>query len=355
MTKARTVFLALILGGSASPAQDGSSPARMTELGRLAASMAPATWAELKTFKMVETVVSDGASGSLFTYSEDGAWDPATRQFLYIGGDHNGIAEFVSYSADTNTWKRLPRPSWIGTTKGTHTMHGYDHNAINPATGDFYHRPFGGKTIWKCRISTGTWAALPAIATDDYLACAMGVEYFPELGGLVVVNGAGGKGSVYLFSEKDQKWTTLARNLPMGTYHNFAEYSPPQKVMIFGGGNENPTALYKLDAAGKVSPLKNAPVGLGIMQSIVTVDPVSGDFLVFGSGGTFHVYDGAADSWKLQSGPVPIFSPAKDNKIHQIDATPISSYGVTLFAKFFPGSPPQAWVYLYKHSRKSKS
>src|SRR6185503_11043583 len=121
MTRTQPVLLALVVVlhfGGTLPAQEGA-----TELGKLAASMAPGSWAELKTLKMVETLGSDGVSGALFGYSEDGAWDPATRQFLYLGGDHNGIAEFVSHSADTNTWKRLPRPSWIGTTKGTHTMH----------------------------------------------------------------------------------------------------------------------------------------------------------------------------------------------------------------------------------------
>src|SRR6185503_17496659 len=211
-----------------------------TEMGKLAASMAPGTWAELKTRNIVETLGSDGVSGAIFGYSEGGAWDPATRQWLYIGGDHNGIAEFVSYSANTNTWKRYPRPSWIGTTKGLHTMHGYDHNTINPETGDFYHRSFAG-SVHKYSIAKGTWSTLPPVATDDYMACAVGLAYFPELHGLIFANGAGGKGGVYLFSDKDQKWSTLGSKLPMGIYHNFAEYNPVHKVVIFGGGNENPT------------------------------------------------------------------------------------------------------------------
>ena len=334
------------------PAEPASA---ISEMGKLAASMAPGTWAELKTKNIVETIGSDGAGGALFGYSEGGAWDPATRQFLYVGGDHNGVAEFISYSADTNTWKRFPRPSWIpSTNNGSSTIHGYDHNAINPATGDFYHRQFGLNMVHKYRIATGTWSNLPPIATEDWLAGATGVEYYPELGGLIVVNGAGGKGSVYLFSEKTQGWSTLVSKLPMGQYHNFAEYSPAHKVMIFGGGHEDPGTLYKLDNAGKVTALKKPPIGLGIGKSIVTVDPIGGDFLVFGSNASFYAYDVIADSWKLQNGTVPFFSPTREGPIWQTNATPVSTYGVTMFVKFYRGEPSRAWVYLYKHSSPPK-
>ena len=79
----------------------------------------------------------------------------------------------------------------------------------------------------------------------------------------------------------------------MGVYHNIAEYSPVHKMVLFGGGNGS-SDLYKLDAKGKVTTLKKTPIGVGTMQSIVTLDPVSGDFLVFGKNGSFYVYDVAA-------------------------------------------------------------
>src|SRR5262245_757435 len=314
---AAALCAAVLVGGGTvaavilQPADSPQSDEKTTEMGKLAASMKPGTWAELKTKNIVETLASDGASGALFGYSEDGAWDPKTRQWFYIGGDHNGIAEFVCYSADTNTWKRMPRPAWIGTIRGAHTMHGYDHNALNPETGDFYHLPFNGRSVHKYRVSTGVWSTTPPIATDDYLATVYGVEYFPELGGVVVYNG--GSGSVYLFSEKEQQWKTLASKLPQGGLSTFAEYSPAHKVMILGGGQKNPQSLYKLDSLGKVTALKQPPVGLGGGYSITTVDPVSGDFLVFGTGGTFHSYDVSTDTWKPQTGTVPIFSPIRGN------------------------------------------
>jgi hypothetical protein len=322
-------------------------PEAPTALGKLAATMKPGEWAELKTDNVVEAHRAKGVSGAIFGYNEGAAWDPRSRQWLYCGGDHNDRTRFVTYSADTNAWKVMPEPEWVG----NGTSHGYDHNAIDPARGVFYYRPFSSPIVRRYDIAQAKWSALPKLETSEYLACCVGVAWFPELEGLVFANGGGGKGSVFLFKEKDQKWTMLAKDLPMGVYHNFAEYSPVHKVMIFGGGNGS-SDLYKLDASGKVTTQKKAPIGIGTMQSIVTLDPVSGAFLVFGKEGSFYVYDVVSDTWKLQEGKVPIFEPTrvKDNKVWHVTATPVSNYGVTMFVKYYAVDPPRGWVYLYKHS-----
>src|SRR5262249_23634730 len=151
-----------------------------------------------------------------------------------------------------------------------------------------------------------------------------------------IANGGGGKGSIYLFQEKTQQWTTLARDLPMGIYHNSAQYSAAHKIVLLGGGNGS-RDLYKLDATGKVATLKKTPIGFGVMQSILTVDPARGDFLLFGKNGSFYVYDVPTDTWKQQDAHgVPIFSPTrvKDNKVWHVTATPVSTYGVTMFVKY---------------------
>ena len=325
-----------------------------TVLGQLALEMKPGTWAELKTNNLVGTLRAKGASGAIFGYNEDAVWDPKTRQFYFVGGDHNDTVRFVTYVDATNTWKVLPRPPWVG--KGT--SHGYSHHGLDVERGFLYYFPFGNRarTIQRYDIGKNTWSALPKLDPPEYLACCVGVEHFPELDGLVVANGGGGKGSVYLFQEKTQKWTTLARDLPMGIYHNTAQYSPRHGIVLFGGGNGS-SDLYKLDGTGKVTALKKAPIGIGVMQSILTIDPVGGDFLLFGKTGNFHVYDVASDTWKKQdSSQIPIFSPTrvKDNKVWHVTATPVSTYGVTMFVKYFHADPARAWVYLYKHSDMSR-
>src|SRR5688500_16378174 len=95
----------------------GQNSGAPTEFGRLAAGMKPGTWAELKCDNLIETLKAKGASGAIFGYNEDAVWDPKTRQFYYVGGDHNDMVRFVTYQDKTNAWKTLPQPPWVG--KGT--------------------------------------------------------------------------------------------------------------------------------------------------------------------------------------------------------------------------------------------
>ena len=116
--------------------------ASATVLGDVAAQMQPGTWAELITTNISNTLRASGASGFVFGYTEDIRWDPVTEQLFYVGGDHLDDPEFITYSAQTNTWQREPKPYWlpINVTTGALAMHGYDHSAINPAAREFYHR-----------------------------------------------------------------------------------------------------------------------------------------------------------------------------------------------------------------------
>jgi hypothetical protein len=316
-------------------------------LSDLAASMQPGEWAELQT-NNIEVLEAVGASGIVFGYNEDLTWYPDSGRVFWVGGDHNDQPQFITYSEATNTWQRLTRPSWLG----SGTMHGYDHQAIDVANGYFYHHPTCcSPRIQKYDIAQNKWLApLPPLS---YYSGFVGVEYFPELKGIVVV-----KPTVYFFADTATRWSGLATNLSMGGYHHFAEYNPVHKVMVFGGGNDpGARKIYKLDATGTVTPLKDAPVGLGIQQSIFTVDPVSGDYLIFTRGEKrFRVYDVTTDTWTLKSGTPPILnSPLYDDGVHGIQATPVSNYGVNLFVKAhstggYGNGTFRGWVYLYKHS-----
>jgi len=326
---------------------------QLPELGKLAHSLQAGQWAELKTENIVPTLEAQGNSGAIFGYNEGAVWDPASRQILYLGGDHNDPARFVAYAADGNAWRTLPQPEWLGKT----ATHGYDHNALDPERGVFYYRPFSSKggLVHRYDIKAEKWTSLPPIDTEEYLACCVGLAWFPELKSLVFASGGGGKGDVFAFSEESQKWSTLAKDLPMGVYHNFAEYSPVHKVVLLGGGNGS-RDLYKLDAAGKVTTLKAAPIGVGTMQTIVTADPVSGDFLVFGKTGVWYVYEVTRDEWKEQPGQAPIFAPTRvaDNKVWHVTAVPIGTFGVNAFIKYYATDTPRAWVYLYRHSQPAR-
>src|SRR5262249_2511855 len=152
------------LGGDPSPSEPPPGPAAgvpVTEMGKLAARMKPGEWAELPTENLVETHRAKGNSGAIFGYNEGAVWDPRSRQWLYVGGAHNAPARFVIYSADTNAWKVMPQPDWLGKS----ATHGYDHNALDPARGVFYYRPFNSRNVYRYNIAAAQWTTLPKLDT----------------------------------------------------------------------------------------------------------------------------------------------------------------------------------------------
>ncbi|MGI9336035.1 MAG: hypothetical protein ACR2RL_23050, partial [Gammaproteobacteria bacterium] len=82
--------------------------------------------------------------------------------------------------------------------------------------------------------------------------------------------------------------------------------------------------------------------------SVVTVDPVSGDFLVLAEDDSFWRFDILADTWvQLPSGNVPVFvdPPNQDPTFHTV-ATPVDTYGVVMVLQW---RPQESKVWLYKH------
>jgi hypothetical protein len=65
-------------------------------------------WAELPTLNITPTLGAGGSSGMIFGYTDSIKWDPLTHQLLYVGGDHGDAPAFVTYSEDSNTWRREP-------------------------------------------------------------------------------------------------------------------------------------------------------------------------------------------------------------------------------------------------------
>ncbi len=325
-------------------------PLQASELSDAATSMQPGEWRELDTNNINETLTADGASNIVFGFTEDIKWDPVSRQLFYIGGDHNDAPQFISYSENTNSWQRLPRPSWMG----TGTMHGYDHSAIDPQARYLYHRPYARSNFFRYQIDTGTWSTGSDVPQSvmGYKNCCVGVEWFPELGTVVLASvEASSNGALVQWEPASDQWSRITQaELPMGRAHHFAEYNPVHKVVIFGGGNDGGRLIYKGDANGNVVPLNQAPADLGTQESVVTVDPVSGDYLVFTSSGDFYAYNVLNDTWTLQSsgGTLPLFTTRFGTGVHGVVATPVASYNVNLFVTCDGGN--NCKVNLYKHA-----
>jgi hypothetical protein len=260
-----------------------------------------------------------------------------------VGGDHGDRPKFAAYSEATNTWQELPQQPWMQP-----TSHGYDHSGLNPLTGEFYHRPFNSRTVYRFSPGSGQWSALPAIPDSvmDYNNCCVGMDYFPALGGLVYASV--GNNNLILWEDATSQWRPLAAGLAMGPYHSFAEYNPVRRVVVFGGGNDS-SDMHKVDAAGVVTTLAPAPFHVGIQWGAVfTVDPASGEYVVLRQNGQLYGYDVMSDYWRLLSQTAPVTTTTYDNPIHGVVATPVGTYGVILFVT--SNGPGQCRVTLYKHN-----
>jgi hypothetical protein len=312
--------------------------------------MQAGAWVELNTIGFSGAFLETTSDAQPITeWADSATWDPISKQFFFLGAPHYRPWKFISYSDATNSWRGLPLADSCMSTATGCIGHAYDHNTIDPTTGTVYHRLYNSRTVYQYKISAGSWSTLPQMDVVPQLGIAGGLAYFPERGGLVFVNGGeSGGGGVYFFNTAANQWSRLASALPMGPYHNFAEYSPVHKVVIFGGGN-NSRDIYRLTASGTITKMRDAPIDLGVRWgSMTTVDPVSGNFLVFGSNRSFYQYNPTTDIWTLQSGPTPpFFSSNPSDPISDTIATPVSTYGVVMVIDY---NYSNSKVYLYKHA-----
>ena len=308
-------------------------------LADLAAHMQPGTWAVLNTtgFNNGGILAPGGPSDAITQYTDSGGWDPVNRRVLFMGVSHtNPVWTLVSYSEADNTWRTIPpHPSVSDST----LTHAYDHNSVDPRTGDYYHRVFKDNKIFKLNGSTGVWSMLPGPSADGSQV-ADGLEAFPEMGGLIWVDSIAG---VWLYDTSANSWSRLSGSVAMGAYHNFIEYNPVHKVVLFGGGNDaygaRSSDLYKLNSTGQITKLKNAPFPLGITQTMVSVDPNSGRYLIFRTNSEMYEYDVVTDTWNRLPGQTPFGS-------GEAFETSIPSLGVVMVVNYhFADSK----VYLYKH------
>ncbi len=274
---------------------------------------------------------------NILNYADKGLWNPHTREVHFIGKGHIREARHIVYSEATNRWSVEPLPSWAGGDYGI--AHGYEHSAIDPATGNIYLRQFNSTSIHRWNRQTKVWSPLPA---GPNTAVAAAIEYFPEMGGLVYVGG----GEVHFYSEAQGRWSRLASGLPMGPYHHVASYNPVHKVVIFGGGNDS-RSLHRLNANGTIVPVRQAPANVGILASVFTVDPASGRHLLFTSAGGFFEYDVAADNWSSRSAAGVLMFNSDSNRIIYRVAVPIASLGVLKFLGYNGNS---STTHVYKHA-----
>ena len=145
--------------------------------------------------------------------------------------------------------------------------------------------------------------------------------------------------------------STQTDTLSPGNRHNAAEYSPTHRATIFGGGNDpaGSAGLGMVDSNGSFSALGNAPNTFGPSNNgILSVDPVSGDFLFLNAAGGLYKHNFATDTWANTGTTVPSILMARAGQSSwNVVVTPIHNYNVLMFCTH-NATGTSGQIYLHK-------
>lgn len=345
------------------------SAAGSSVLATLATAMAPNTWARL-TVSNQDALLSDiGNSQEMIPYYNSAPWSTVSRRIEIFGRDHgtgggtSTFAKLVYYVEATNQFQLIRNP-----VTEFQDSHGYDHNAINPYTGDFYHRVYNGGNgsvpypVYR-KVKDGTAFTQipnpPPYSTGVALGTTWCNAGFLGSGAqgcfLMFTPGEAytNPGRILAFDPVSNSWFYNRDNRAPGingvdNYHQVCEYSANGNFIIYGGGNRSSRQLWKMDTAGNVTTLATSPVPIGSA-------PGQGTIIMAANGKAYVVFDYAL--WELNpagtgtwtqraSSPVRGRNPQTEGGPDHVLWSSIPEYGVIAFI-----SQPQATggaFHLYK-------
>jgi hypothetical protein len=256
--------------------------------------------------------------------------------------------QFIAYSEEQNAWRviELDRKS-DNPCFQTQFGHVYGSNGFDPERGRFYHRYNDYKNETKGLDLTGgisyfdttteKWTKLPPVPPGSTFT-GMAIEYFSAVDGLAIL----GK-QAWLFNSARQQWENLGPS-PVDGYHSLFRHNPYRQEMLMAGGNNNRRVVARLTKEGKIERLRDAPVDLGVRSDKITVDPVSGRYLILAfrneaKGPQGIEFDSARDEYR----PVEVLGRQWPFGRYAMPVVAfIPEYGVTMWA--------EQQVYLYKHN-----
>jgi hypothetical protein len=350
MTGRLTALSVGLLAHAALAAEPQPTAPPETELGKLAASLKPGEmkplktgnyhWDTLKSHYDWQKNLRGAAKGyQVYSWANDGKWDPKTRQILFFGIGHYAYPKFIAYSADANEWTVMELPPWADFRKQKLIVgHSYDRLAISPE-----HRLFvvNWHGLHLYHIDKKAWSRAKGASSGGKDAYQI-IEHFPEMNGFFYEANWGR--AKRLWNPETAKSRDLGSH-PFGI-HGVAEYNPVHKVMLFGGGDgrdQSGQRLYLMNAKGAVKKLQPPHVWMRCTpEAKLACDPVSGEYLVMGRGAEFlYAFHPLKDEWKRLPGV----------RAPKGMSVAISTYGVVMFCPQvagFSGKKPHP-CYVYKH------
>lgn len=293
-------------------------------------------------------------------FCSQAAWDTRRKKMFLASNSHSAAenGKILIWDDATSTITEGAHPTTFGLVAAIN--HCYNHIAVNPDLGKVYLRRYdasGGFALLNAYdIAGNTWATASSTLPASNITGAL--NYFPEMGKLVHF-GAGGAFTSWQVG--DANWSsTVTACSDIGPYSMQGVYSPVHHAVFAGGGGGTARGWCKVDRAGTLTQLTSAPaminVGGGGAVSLLTVDPVSGDPLLFDdtTRGIYR-YKPLTNTWETicttcSQVTYPVFQNFQGGSptVYGCAATPMQNFGAILFIcapSQILSTPPKAYVY----------
>lgn len=329
------IVLAAAIVSATAAAEHSAQQALSSELAKQAAALQPGKWVELKTTGLTKELSETSKGYSIFGWSDDAVWDPCTNQLLFMGFRQE--LKFVAYDEAKNAWHAI-KPYDSKATFG----HPYGNNALNAAAGMFYNLECGSNQIHAFDTRKQEWSKLPP-CTLPCQGLGLAIEYFPEMNALIFLYSK----QLYKLDMATQKWSVLAKGVPVGAAHVTMRYNAKHKCIFMGGGNEGMRKIAVLEASGEVAPKQDAPFDLKMTTTKVVADTATGDFVALAED-HFFSFDSVKNTW-TSLGSVAKDTPIKDSGTV---VAPVDKYGVSMWVEAYTS---QKRVHLYKYAKPASA
>jgi len=291
----------------------------VTALGQAALDLAAGAWAQFVVPNQDAILADDGSSGSCITFANSFPWNPISQCVEMLTSDHHGETPNMRHIRYNDLDDAFANVQGMGAVPGI--GHGYDHNALNPTTGDFYHRLYGGDiNIYRKALGAGSFSSLTSLSASAQVA--IGACWWRgsftgggAQGSLVVFNSgnsnnAANDGQIVAYNPLTGTWFyNQVGKAPFygsgSTYHSVIEYSFVKNVAVYGGGNVAPDRLWRISSDGSSVAMPNTPSGkiVGIERGVLVDDPVSGNFLLLSAGQLWELNPDGSGTWTQKTSP----------------------------------------------------
>jgi hypothetical protein len=331
--------------------------------------MQPNSWRQINVPNQNAVLgLAGGNMSSLLPYANKMCWNPKRGRAEIMGRDHGINAQgicLIYYDpvANAYTQKAVFEPPLSG--------HGYDHQAINPTTGDLYIKRYGSeitqphgyrKTVDGLSVSE---LKLPQAVMQGVANATCWVPSgFMGAGAqgafMTYMCGDPGRptaGVLQWYDPVADTWSLRDSRAPNAgvdqktDYHLVMAYSKKANCVVYGGGNYTSPHLWRTDAAGVVTPMPDAPVPVGCNEmgnsGKFCADPATGKLLALWQDKLWELDPSAAGTWAQLQGPPHALG--KNDGAYSDNGGLIciedSDDRVTLWVRQPQGNGGETWVY----------